>query len=294
MKDIIAAQQIQRRSRPSLLSTAQKYKAYNASAPVLPGNSFIADQHLPKRKKKRLLEQLRKGTSILSGLGGVCRASFKRQTRGNSHTVCQPLAQNKTVLNQQLSKKKNPFDFIRAAGDFFLRMPKNIFLALFICLSLGCFALLVNYIPPPEPPEDAVIREQGTRAAGMAGGEGDSIPLDLTEVFAWQSYTVRSGDSVEAIARRFGLSLDAVIAANNLRNARYLRAGDKIRIPNMDGIPYTVKNGDAYTKIAASMGVPLEAILDANDIQNDTVNAGAVLFIPGAKMDRNALRQALG
>jgi murein DD-endopeptidase MepM/ murein hydrolase activator NlpD len=62
----------------------------------------------------------------------------------------------------------------------------------------------------------------------------------------------------------------------------------------MDGIPYTVRRGDSYAKIAASMDVPLEAILDANDIQSDAISAGTVLFIPGAKMDKAALRQALG
>jgi len=62
----------------------------------------------------------------------------------------------------------------------------------------------------------------------------------------------------------------------------------------MDGIPYTVKTGDSYTKIAFSYGVPLEAILDANDIQDDSITAGTVLFIPGAKMDKTELRRALG
>jgi murein DD-endopeptidase MepM/ murein hydrolase activator NlpD len=116
----------------------------------------------------------------------------------------------------------------------------------------------------------------------------------MTETFAWLEYKVKSGDSVEGIARRFGLSLDAIIASNDISNVRRLRAGEKIRIPNMDGIPYTVKNGDSYSKIAVSMQVPLEVILDANDIQSEAINAGAVLFIPGAKMTKEALREALG
>jgi len=67
-----------------------------------------------------------------------------------------------------------------------------------------------------------------------------------------------------------------------------------LKIPNMDGIPYTVRRGDSLSGISKSMGVPLEAILDANDLQSDLINAGTILFIPGARMQREDLRMALG
>ena len=136
--------------------------------------------------------------------------------------------------------------------------------------------------------------------AGVASVEnpdeenGDDIPLDLTETFEWKSYKVKKGDSVSKIAAAFSLSMDAIIASNGIANARILREGELLRIPNMDGIPYIVKNGDSLLKISASMGVPLEAILDANDIQSDVVGAGTTLFIPGARMNREDLKLALG
>jgi murein DD-endopeptidase MepM/ murein hydrolase activator NlpD len=123
---------------------------------------------------------------------------------------------------------------------------------------------------------------------------GDDIPLDLTEVFAWHSYRVRRGDSVSRIAVNFSVSMDAIIASNGITNARTLREGEILRIPNMDGIPYIVQEGDSLAKISQSKGVPLEAILDANDIQSDIIRPGTTLFIPGARMDRQELRLALG
>ena len=123
---------------------------------------------------------------------------------------------------------------------------------------------------------------------------GDTIPLDLIETFSWQNYKVKKGDSVSKIAAAFSVSMDAIIASNNITNARRLREGETIRIPNMDGIPYTVKGGDSLSGISQSMGVPLEAILDANDIQNDKILAGMNLFIPGARMKREELKMALG
>jgi len=123
---------------------------------------------------------------------------------------------------------------------------------------------------------------------------GETIPLDMTESFAWQSYKVKKGDSVSKIAAAFSVSMDAIIASNGISNARSLKEGETLRIPNMDGIPYTVKNGDSLSKISKSMGVPLEAILDANDIQSDVINAGMTLFIPGARMNKDDLALALG
>ena len=123
---------------------------------------------------------------------------------------------------------------------------------------------------------------------------GDTIPLDLTESFAWQTYKVKKGDSVSKIAAAFSVSMDAIIASNGITNAHSLRVGEDLRIPNMDGIPYTVKSGDNLSGISKAMGVPIEAILDANEIQNDRINAGMSLFIPGARMKRDDLKMALG
>ncbi|MDR2663201.1 MAG: M23 family metallopeptidase [Treponema sp.] len=276
MKDIIAAQQIRRRSS-SLLSSAIQFR-------VLEDNSFIKDQHpLPVRRKKRLQQPLEFFQRFRRS--GEKPEPRKPPVRSSAPKAAAP----KAVVPQPAAPKAAALSRKALFGGAFI-------------LAAAClvYAAGIKYIPDPDPPEDTLFRE------GLAAGpfrtdraepspEGDAIPLDLTETFAWQEYTVRSGDSVEAISRRFGLSLDAVIASNELRNVRReLRAGQKIRIPNMDGIPYTVKKGDSYAKIAAAFEAPLEAVLDANDIQSDAINAGTVLFIPGAKMDKNALRQALG
>ena len=306
MKDIIASQHVQRRSKPSLLSTAQKINACHYANPVLQDNMFIADQHLPKRKKKRLLEIVR---SSVTQQNRITERS-KKKPPGEKNRFRETIRLRekfqfrKTIRSEEINHlagtavpqkaRETSVDLPGTMGSFFARLPKKIILAGFLCLGAGCFALMLNNVPEPVPPEDRAIRENSSFPLVYDSNEGDTIPLDMTETFAWQTYKVRSGDSVEAISRRFGLSLDAIIASNDLRNVRRLMAGQTIRIPNMDGIPYKVKNGDTYSKIAESFGVPLEAVLDANDIQSDAVNIDAVLFIPGARMDKNALREALG
>jgi murein DD-endopeptidase MepM/ murein hydrolase activator NlpD len=123
---------------------------------------------------------------------------------------------------------------------------------------------------------------------------GAGIPLDLMESFKWATYKVQKGDSVSKIAARFGISMDAIITSNNIRNARRLGEGETLRIPNMDGIPHTVVKGDSLSKIAKTYAVPLEVILDVNDVRSDAIREGEILFIPGARMAPEALRLALG
>jgi murein DD-endopeptidase MepM/ murein hydrolase activator NlpD len=122
----------------------------------------------------------------------------------------------------------------------------------------------------------------------------DSIPLDLMETFRWERYNVRRGDTVSSIAAARGLTLDTIIAVNSIANVKQLREGLSLRIPNMDGIPYTVRRGDSLSKISASWGIPMEAILDANDLDSDVISPGASLFLPGARMNREDLKKALG
>jgi len=337
MKDIIAAQQITCRS--SALSSV-------LYPPVLQDQSFIADQHLYKRKKKPYFERPRgsAGDNGLTSGRSIPEHILKEQfvpdfkmperhiSERNKHVPERGMYLSERnlhitersihvperskpeyytpevdipelnipgfdVQDQQKRRQKNIFAAVVSA----LYTRKKLVAILFFCsLCLAGTGLArVNYIPEPEPPEDAAVQENPIGKVPPAdlpadAGEGDIIPLDMTEVFAWQSYSVKNGDSVEGIAKRFGLSLDAIIASNNLRHVKELKAGQRIRIPNMDGIPYTVKNGDSYAGIASAQKVPLEAILDANDIQSEEIKAGTVLFIPGAKMDKAALRQALG
>ncbi|MCL2804891.1 MAG: M23 family metallopeptidase [Treponema sp.] len=119
-------------------------------------------------------------------------------------------------------------------------------------------------------------------------------PHGILVAFEWRQHRVQRGESVSVIAQKFGVSIGAVIASNEIRNARRLQEGAVLRIPNIDGIPYQIKKGDSLSRIAASFNVPLEVILDVNDIKSDVIKAGETIFIPGARMNDIDLRLSLG
>ena len=119
-------------------------------------------------------------------------------------------------------------------------------------------------------------------------------PHGMLISFEWRQYRVQRGDSVSGIAQKFGVSVGAVIASNNISNARRLQEGAVLRIPNIDGVPYQIKRGDSLSRISTLYNVPLEIILDVNDIKSDNITPGETLFIPGGRMNDIDLRLSLG
>jgi len=99
-------------------------------------------------------------------------------------------------------------------------------------------------------------------------------------------YTVQWGDTVFSIARRFGVTPDAIVAANGLVNPNYIRAGQVLIIPTLPPPPpgpvmYVVQPGDNLYRISLNFQVPIEAIIAVNRIINPWyIRAGQVLIIP--------------
>lgn len=190
----------------------------------------------------------------------------------------------------------------------YLVFNKNVSIGLVCVLcSIPLFILVAAMLVGAEFTSLSIsLNEDHLRRASMAQYTGigmpltgiqqldDSIPLDLSETFSWQEYTVRRGDTVSDIAQAHGLSMDAIIALNGITNVKRLQEGMTLKIPNMDGVPYTVRRGDSLSRISVNSGIPLESILDANDLQSETISVGSVLFLPGARMQSDELKKALG
>jgi murein DD-endopeptidase MepM/ murein hydrolase activator NlpD len=124
------------------------------------------------------------------------------------------------------------------------------------------------------------------------GGEG---LFSFTKPVAFTDYTVKRGDTVSGLASAFGLKhIGTVIAANTIGNVREIMPGQKLRIPSIDGLNYTVKGSDTLAGLSTRYRIAVEDLLDVNDLDSDTLTAGQVLFIPGAQLDNDTVRRALG
>ena len=109
-------------------------------------------------------------------------------------------------------------------------------------------------------------------------------------------YVTQPGDTLFSIARQFGVTLDALIAANNITNPNLIHAGLTLVIPGQEapsapGAPaapseygsYTVVAGDTLGNIAARFNTDYFTLAQINNIVNpDLLYIGQVLKVPGA------------
>lgn len=93
-------------------------------------------------------------------------------------------------------------------------------------------------------------------------------------------YTVRPGDNLYQIAKRWELPLDSLIAANNISPPYTIYEGQQLSVPpGVDVI--RVKEGDSVYKIAQLFGVPPAIIIGANQLQPPyNIQVGQLLKVP--------------
>ncbi len=121
------------------------------------------------------------------------------------------------------------------------------------------------------------------------------ISMHFSEPVTYKNYTVRSGDTISGIAKKFGLTnISTLISVNDIGNVRQLAAGQKLKIPSIDGVIYTVKNGDSLNAIVSKYGVSLETLVDVNELSSEVLQKGQQLFIPGVGLDKQTLQNAMG
>jgi murein DD-endopeptidase MepM/ murein hydrolase activator NlpD len=123
-------------------------------------------------------------------------------------------------------------------------------------------------------------------------GQPETVPREgeIIESVKTTSYTVGSGDTISAIAQRFNLRMDTVISFNGIQDARSLKVGTALVIPNSNGLKYKVRRGDYLGSIAKKFGVGLNELLDWNRLESSVIIPGQDLFIPDARlseMERN-------
>jgi murein DD-endopeptidase MepM/ murein hydrolase activator NlpD len=105
-----------------------------------------------------------------------------------------------------------------------------------------------------------------------------NVPLKI------RTHKVKTGESLNGIAKKYGVSIDTICGSNNLKSYDYVDPGITLRIPNKDGILTNIKEGDSIAGFASKYKVPVEKILAENNFRNsDFISKGELVFIPDAK-----------
>ncbi|MDP8925118.1 MAG: LysM peptidoglycan-binding domain-containing protein, partial [Chloroflexota bacterium] len=94
------------------------------------------------------------------------------------------------------------------------------------------------------PTEDQPARDATPPAeAGSEDAEAETAAPLATPT----TYVVQAKDTMFSIARRHGVSVDAILWANDLTDPNVLKQGQTLTIPPSSGTLYTVKAGDTLT-----------------------------------------------
>ncbi len=155
----------------------------------------------------------------------------------------------------------------------------------------------------------AAMKAQGLASAAQpsalipAGSVPAALPAALrpAKVSVPAQYTIARGDTISAIAARFGLSTQSVLTLNKLRANTVIYPGQKIKLTGSTAVAtarpapakpapvraagsastgsvYTVKPGDTLSAIAARHGVKLSDVFSRNGL-----NMRSVIY-PGQKI----------
>lgn len=109
-------------------------------------------------------------------------------------------------------------------------------------------------------------------------------------------YTVKRGDTLWGIAKKFGVTVSAVVNANNIRNPNLIYVGEVFIIPHMTSAEssrytlYTVRRGDTLWGISKKFGTSINSIVALNGIKNpNLIYAGEVFKIPSARSEQTVI-----
>ena len=146
-----------------------------------------------------------------------------------------------------------------------------------------------NFIKP-----DQVLRVPAGR---MAASSAVDEPVQPQKP---RHYRVRRGDTLGRIAKRFGTTVDVLVAMNNIDQAHFIKPDQVLRVPGgrMAASPavdepvqpqkprhYRVRRGDTLGRIAKRFGTTVDVLVAMNNIdQAHFIKPDQVLRVPGGRM----------
>jgi LysM repeat protein len=138
----------------------------------------------------------------------------------------------------------------------------------------------------------SIQRANGLRSTVLRPGQVLRIPVGMEATMS--RHTVRSGDTLSSIARRYGSTSLAIQQVNGLASST-IRPGQTLKVPQVDSRGYTeegpvavtatyrVRRGDSLWTIARRHGTSTSSIQRANGLRSSRIKPGQVLKIPSTR-----------
>jgi surface antigen len=139
------------------------------------------------------------------------------------------------------------------------------------------------------PETTAITNQAQSQAADVSIASSNGNVLTKPQVVATdlksradiQSYTTKAGDTVSALASKFGVTSDSIRWSNGL-TGDVVAPGVTLAIPPVNGVVYTVKAGDTADSLAAKFNANKDQIIAYNDGEISGIQVGEQIIIPNA------------
>lgn len=190
-------------------------------------------------------------------------------------------------------------------------LPLMVMVAIPLSVHAGVFSSVIDILQPEVPLEEAHEvsvdpYETATLHAALhsdplaakGGGEiiveegalvstGTVAPDEIAKVGGngeISVYTVREGDTPSQIAEMFGITVNTIFWANDIKG-NVLQPGQTLVILPITGVRHVVKDGETLSSIAKKYEGDIEEILAYNQITDEaSVTVGDTVVIPNGEM----------
>jgi LysM repeat protein len=151
-----------------------------------------------------------------------------------------------------------------------------------------------------------MVRFSPTRPGTLAAESATAVVTPVAT-----TYAVAKGDNLWSIAKKNGVTVKELTAANNLRADSMLKLGQKLIIPGKtsagptaaapsaatpavvaETLSYSVKAGDTLVTIARRAGTTASALKTINKLKSDALRVGQTLTIPAGSANASAIATA--
>ncbi len=156
-----------------------------------------------------------------------------------------------------------------------------------LAAALGVALVAIIFIfslYPSKQKESVVVDDEVIKKNLLQSKQTDYSSPEKSQKLVISEHRVRNRESLQKIAKKYGVSVDTIRGNNNLTADSVLKDGMVLKIPNKDGLLLKMQKGGELVSIARRYKVSLKKIIEENNIRNpDFVASNTVLFIPDAK-----------
>lgn len=127
---------------------------------------------------------------------------------------------------------------------------------------------------------EGIKKANGLTASLIISGQTLCIPQQVPPQYAGTEgvyHTVKSGESLYIIARRYGTTVEKLIKLNGLTSTE-IYPGQLLQVA--DFFKYTIRPGDSLFLIARRFGTTVDRLMSFNKLSSTEIWAGSVLKVP--------------